>query len=196
MFQITNICFFISHSWVGLFNFVIAKFDSNKFLFVAILLVPSANRVVPLAIPVSLYNPLLFTDSSEPAESADNIHVNDPTSVAISGSHGQLTPLSGSHYGGQLTPLSGSHYDCQLTPTAEPIHPDGARRWRGIDEHRKDASRSRFIKPLPQDPLEHSGKRSTRPYNAGRTESRGVNVDPSMLATGRYVGYDPVDTSI
>ena len=168
-------------------------------LFVAIRLVRSSNLVVSIAIPVFLYKPLLFSDSSEPAESADNIHVNDPTSVAISGSHGQLTPLSGSHYGGQLTPIYGSHYDCQLTPTAEPIHPDDARRWRGIAEHQKDASRSRFIKPLPQDPPEYSRERSgmsPRPYNAGRSESRGVNVDPSMLATGSYVGYDPVDTSI
>jgi len=97
-----------------------------------------------------------------------------------------------------LTPVksSSSNRD-HHSSRSEQKRPHARRQHRDVDKHGNADSASRFIKPLPEKPLESGDKDSTsKSASARKTDNRGVRVDSSMLAAGQYVEYDPVDTSI
>ena len=129
----------------------------------------------------SLYCPLLFSDAPE-SKSADYFRMTELTPVTSSGS-----------------PVSPDH--SAMSSRTEPVCPRGRRQHHDASKYRSVDSSPRFIKPLPEKPLECGGECSatmslTRPQVARKTKSRGVHVDSTMLATGRYVEYDAVDNSI
>ena len=97
-----------------------------------------------------------------------------------------------------LTPVksSSSNRD-HHSSRSEHKRPHAHKQHRDVDRHGNADSASRFIKPLPEKPVDSGTKDSTSMLKSARkVESRGVRVDSSLLAAGQYVEYDPVDTSI